>query len=303
MKKIDSRFLFNLISIIITAIILFFLAIKLSGDFSKIDLKLIHFSYPLLIISFFFVPIWFSLLSLAYQFILSGMGAKISLLNSMRIIGISTFGRYIPGKIWFTVGRAVLAERVGVSKKNSFTAVLIETFYLILTGLTFFVFSYKYITGKSAYFLLLFPASFAAVSLVKPGVFTFLMNIFLRKMKKDTIEMNMSIKDAFVLNGIYILMWLGFGLQFLFLIKSLGFSANSVFLISVYPVAWVLGFIVIFIPSGIGIREGVMVFLLSHFMDGGTALAISILSRIQMTLSELLFLFTLIKSNVLWRKK
>jgi hypothetical protein len=98
-------------------------------------------------------------------------------------------------------------------------------------------------------------------------------------------------------------MWIGFGLQFFFLLKSVGISSNAFYCISIYPVSWVIGFIIVFLPSGIGIREGVMVILLSNFLTSPQAITISILSRIQMTLSELLFLSTLINSGELWRKK
>ncbi|MGE3062354.1 MAG: YbhN family protein [bacterium] len=302
MNKVTSKQIFNIISIIVTIVVFFFLVLKLSKEFSKIDFKSLHFNMHLLALSFAFVPIWFSLLSLAYKFILSKMNESISLINSMRVIGLSTFGRYIPGKVWFTVGRTILAERLGISKRRSFTAVIVETFYLVLTGLTFFLISYGYISNNSTAMLLLFPVAYIAISLVNPSFFSSIMNFFLVKFKKEPIEFSMELKDIFILNGIYTAMWLAFGLQFLFLVKSIGVSANSVFLISVYPISWVLGFIVIFIPSGIGIREGVMVFLLSHSLSGSIALTISILSRIQMTLSELLFLFTLIKSDILWRK-
>jgi len=302
MKKISSKAFFNFLSAFITITVLFFLGLKLSKEFSKIDLKSIHFNAYFLLLSFMFVSLWFSLFSLAYKFILSRMNESISLLNSMRIISISTFGRYIPGKVWSTVGRTILADRLGISKRRSFTALIIETFYLVLTGLTFFTISYKYMYEKSTFLLLLFPATYFLISLVKPDIFISIMNFFLRKFKKERIEIHISIKDSFVLNGIYMVMWLGFGLQFLFLVKSLGISMNPIFLVSIYPVSWVLGFIVLIIPSGLGIREGVMVFLLSHSISNSMALTISILSRIQMILSEFLFLFTLIRSNILWRK-
>jgi uncharacterized membrane protein YbhN (UPF0104 family) len=48
-----------------------------------------------------------------------------------------------------------------------------------------------------------------------------------------------------------------------------------------------LGLIAIFAPSGLGVREGVLVYLLSLMMPPPIAVIISILTRIWMTLIEI----------------
>jgi len=301
--KLNLKNIFNITSLIFTLIAFILIYFKLSSEFAKLNFTKLKFDMLYLIISFSFVTIWFSFLSLSYKYILSIMEEDISLINSMRIIGISTFGRYIPGKIWFTVGRTLLAERLGIPKKKAFAAVLIETVYLVLTGLLFSIIVFYYINNHSAVFLFLFPGLFLLICLISPNLLTKIMNFILIKFKKETLDINFSWINILILNSFYIVMWIGFGLQFFFLLKSVGISSNAFYLISIYPVSWVIGFIVVFLPSGIGIREGVMVILLSNFLTSPQAITISILSRIQMTLSELLFLSTLINSGELWRKK
>jgi len=302
-NNFNFRTLFNVLSVILTLVIFVFLFKKLSSEFSKINLKTLSFNVKYLILSFFFVPLWFSLLSYAYKFILSSMNEKISMIDSMRIIGLSTFGRYIPGKVWFTVGRTLLAERIGISKRKAFSAVVIETVYLVLTGLLFFVFIFRYLNNYSLLYLIIFPLFYIFVSSIKPVFFVRLMNFVLKLFKKESIVMDMPVRDVFFLNLIYIFMWIGFGFQYFFLLKSIGICFDNIYTLAIYPVSWVLGFLVIFIPSGIGIREGVMVFFLSQVISSHQAIAVSVLSRIQMTLSEILFLLTLIKSDSLWRNK
>ena len=62
--------------------------------------------------------------------------------------------------------------------------------------------------------------------------------------------------------------------QILFLTGALAFSS-------------ILGLIAIFAPSGLGVREGALVYLLSLMMPESVAVIISILTRIWMTLIEI----------------
>jgi uncharacterized membrane protein YbhN (UPF0104 family) len=62
--------------------------------------------------------------------------------------------------------------------------------------------------------------------------------------------------------------------QILFLTGALAFSS-------------ILGLIAIFAPSGLGVREGTLVYLLSYIMPGSVAVVISVLTRIWMTLIEI----------------
>jgi hypothetical protein len=52
-----------------------------------------------------------------------------------------------------------------------------------------------------------------------------------------------------------------------------------------------IGFLAIFTPGGIGVREGVLVFLLSSIFPLPVSTLISLLSRLWMTLGEVLCFF------------
>jgi uncharacterized membrane protein YbhN (UPF0104 family) len=48
-----------------------------------------------------------------------------------------------------------------------------------------------------------------------------------------------------------------------------------------------LGVLAVFAPGGLGVREGVLVYLLSHIMPEGVSVVLSILTRLWMTVIEL----------------
>jgi len=72
--------------------------------------------------------------------------------------------------------------------------------------------------------------------------------------------------------------------------------------LSIYPVSWVVGFLSFLMPAGIGVREGMIFVLLKRYTGNEIAAVGSLLSRIEVTLGELLYLFFFIGDKKIWRK-
>jgi hypothetical protein len=62
---------------------------------------------------------------------------------------------------------------------------------------------------------------------------------------------------------------------------------SILFLTGALAISSILGLIAIFAPSGLGVREGALVYLLSLMMETPVAVIISILTRIWMTFIEI----------------
>ena len=54
-----------------------------------------------------------------------------------------------------------------------------------------------------------------------------------------------------------------------------------------YALAWVVGFLSFLTPSGLGVREGTLAYLLSHHLSPVTATLVALLARIWFLLGEL----------------
>ncbi len=50
--------------------------------------------------------------------------------------------------------------------------------------------------------------------------------------------------------------------------------------VAAFPGAWVTGFLVFFVPGGLGVREGALIVLLSPWLDGPAALGVAAASRV-----------------------
>ena len=184
MRKLINRKTINIIFAVIGIVIILYMIYLLKGYINEVDFGEVRFNPIYLLCSFAVVPIWFSLRSYIWKFILKNMGEEISLIDSMRLIGVSNFGKYIPGKVWFTVGRTVLAERLGIPKRKSFTSIIIDTYFLLLSSSAFLLILILKISFKGYNFI---PWALGFIGIMIPFIFPYVMNrvmTFIFKMLK-----------------------------------------------------------------------------------------------------------------------
>ena len=88
--------------------------------------------------------------------------------------------------------------------------------------------------------------------------------------------------------GVTLLSWISYGLAFWFLGK--GLLAESIptarAAIGVFAAGYIVGLLALFAPGGVGVRELVYVALLGPMIGSAGALALSIASRLLLTVTE-----------------
>ncbi|CAN5166962.1 hypothetical protein BH20ACT13_BH20ACT13_11610 [soil metagenome] len=97
-------------------------------------------------------------------------------------------------------------------------------------------------------------------------------------------------RQLIVVIGINLVAWLATGLGFLVLLNGLTdeSSPGLTWAIATYSVGYLIGFVVPFLPGGLGAREGALVAVLAPRYGAGAATGISLASRLAVTLGEAL---------------
>jgi uncharacterized membrane protein YbhN (UPF0104 family) len=82
--------------------------------------------------------------------------------------------------------------------------------------------------------------------------------------------------------------WIGTGLGFLVILNGLTdeSSPGLVWAVATYSVAYLVGFIVPFVPGGLGAREGTLIAVLASRYGAGAATGISLATRLAVTVGE-----------------
>jgi glycosyltransferase 2 family protein len=231
--------------------------------------------------------------------------------GSFRIVMVANLGRYLPGKLWPLAGLALLSRREGIPASTGTTAgLLVQGFSLAGAAVVAFPILWMGVGqgmgpagaegapgglpasasgadggfGMVAVGVLLLLVLLASV----PTVTGTGLRILFRIARRDPAEAprpGASFGPRWlVLN---VLLWVGYGLAFALFLHGLGFDVPVRVSVPAFTAAYLLGYVALFAPAGIGIREGVLIAFLQPSL-GGAAAAVAVLARVWMTVVELI---------------
>lgn len=234
----------------------------------------------------------FIFISFIWIYLVRVCGDKVAIRQGLWIYFCTTLGRYVPGKIWQIAGTAAVGRESGFSGTRLGTAMaflmlanLQAGAFLSLVGVFFTA------TGRELHLSVQFIAGLAVMALVMAlmPLGTGLMFRFLRKwLRRDLPEVRLPVKVAVIVFLLTLLHWM-----------SEGF-AHFIFIRSFYPLAWIhwfdvitvvafattIGFLALFAPAGLGVRDGLLVALFPFIMPQAMAVTAAIGSRLWFTVAD-----------------
>jgi hypothetical protein len=133
------------------------------------------------------------------------------------------------------------------------------------------------------------PFFILAFLFLHPKVLQETLNRILGLLKRDPISISISYGETLWVLGVCVLSWAVGGIGFYLFVDSVFpvASKDFLFLTGALAISSTLGLIALFAPSGLGVREGVLVYFLSAIMPSSVAVILSILTRLWMTFIEI----------------
>ena len=229
----------------------------------------------------------------SWQVLLADLGSPLDWRAALQLFGVSQIGKYIPGGVWNIVAAAQIGRRYSIPARRSVTAMTVAVLISLLSGVgigavTLLITSVSLQIPTWIIFILL-----AALCIIlAPPVLNRLIRLGFRLLNRPEPEHDLTFSGLGFSTLFAVLAWVVAGIQIWVLVISVGMEANigSLLLsIGAYALAWVVGFIVVFVPAGTGVRESVLGLLFAGTLSTGGILATVLVSRIAMTLADLLF--------------
>ncbi|MEW6684880.1 MAG: lysylphosphatidylglycerol synthase transmembrane domain-containing protein [Candidatus Edwardsbacteria bacterium] len=283
----------NLIGIIVIIIIFYFMGKTLYQSWHQVPFGTLKFNFISIIFSYGFFALAVIPGVSGWKLTMESIGGNLSFRKSMWTLGASQLAKYIPGHFWAIGGRAYLCRKEGIPEIKTTLASIMEMGIWLIAGLIVFFISIPFWRGitlpKNIYFFLLFIP--LGLMLLHPRVFTSIVNFGLKKLGRKERSVNLSYWGMLKILGIFVISWIlqGFAFYFLILsIHSLSFD-KTLSVIGIYSGAWAIGFLSFITPSGLGVREGVLTFLLKGFIPLPIAILIAFLARIWTTIFDVAF--------------
>ena len=249
------------------------------------------FNYPALIIAFSLMLLAAAFYAYLWKVILERLGTSLSYRKSYRIFFLSQLGRYLPGKVWGILGLVYLSRKEGVSKVISGASVTLQLLLQVVSGVMVFAVTLLFwrdvdsVPGLNVLFLL-FPMG---LILLHPGLVNRGLDLALRATGQPRMDLGWGYRYLLAQLGLWGVFWLLNGVAHSFLIQSIySLSRPPVLvLVGIFAVSWVAGFLSLLTPSGLGVMEVTLVFLLGFYFPAHVATIIALWTRLARTAGDL----------------
>lgn len=283
------------LGVAIASIIIFFIVRSLTISLRKLGDYSLEFSHVRLLVAFATVGLVFVCYGLLWRSILAWFGCRIGFRESMRIWFLSQAAKYIPGKVWFAFGRVYLCEASGVRRTIALLATGFEIMLVIASAVVVYAVVALFVPEISPLSLWV---NLLLIALAIAAVHPWILNWLLRKVFKDLSNLRLTYLGTLFLMFMYFLTWMVYGIGFYLVSTSVVVTgASTIFrfgntiervlaMIGINAAAWVVGFVSLITPAGLGVREGVSSLLARRILESPYPNLVPLSARVWITICE-----------------
>jgi uncharacterized membrane protein YbhN (UPF0104 family) len=226
--------------------------------------------------------------ALVWTYVLRGQGVRLPLAPSIRILSLSQLGKYLPGGVWQPLGWLEFGRRSGVPRGAGSVSILIVMTLTLVGALVVgpLLLAVDGTAGPFLSLLLLVPVALAALH---PRALDRLLAFAARATRRSIDVPSLSFRRVVGGLAITVPMWLAYGLGLILTARSLNLvvAEPAALLSGAFAVAWAVGFLALPVPSGLAVREAVLMLLLrAGGIDAAEAAALAVASRLYFIVAE-----------------
>lgn len=221
-------------------------------------------------------------------------GVRLSYREAARIWFVSNLGRYVPGKIWQIAAMGVMAQRLGVSPVAATGSSLIVNLANIASGFVLVlatgaaVFGPFADTGPRAGLLL--AVAFAVGLALLPALLTWISPLVARLTRQRVTLPRIPTRVVWLAALGTAAAWVLYGVAFQLFSGSLVRAVGATpFYIAAYTGSYLVGYLALFTPGGLVVREAMLVASLTNLglLTAPEAWLVAIASRLWLTVLEI----------------
>jgi glycosyltransferase 2 family protein len=231
---------------------------------------------------------------LVWRSLLAGLGSPLRVPDAARIFFVGQLGKYVPGSVWPLVAQMELGRAHDVPRRRSGTAFVLTMLVVLASGLLAAAVTLPFFAYDAAQrFALALAVAPLLLAVLHPRVLNPVLDRLLRLARRPPLEHPLSTTAVARALGWTTVMWVAYGVQIWLLGVPLGIGGGDpavrtlLLATGSFALAWCAGFLVVVTPAGAGVREVALVAALSPVLDSGEALVVALVSRLLMTVGDL----------------
>ena len=268
-------------------------------------LENLRIDWPRVLASGMIVVATYLLLVEAWRSTLRAWGDQLPYKTAARIWFVSNLGKYLPGKVWQIAAMGAMAQQSGVSPAAAIGSALVVNLVSIIAGAAVIVAT----AGKRVALAVgsqtssvdettsvLIAVGVAIVGIVAlaltPVVVPRLAKLAARVTGRNIGIPSVPPRAIWIAAAATATSWVLYGFAFALFANGITPRAagNAASYIAVYTGSYLAGYLALFVPGGVGVREAALVLAMPRFQLASTADAtiIAITSRLWLTVLEIL---------------
>lgn len=249
---------------------------------------------PWLLIASVIVLATYALLIETWRRVLAVYGSPVSFVDASHVWFVSNLGKYVPGKIWQITAMTAMMTRLGARVVDAGSAAAVITVVNVLAGFAIVLGAGSGLLrtlGPNYERATILATLILVVALVAaPWTVRLVSHVASRALGRPLTLVVPSRATWISLVGCAV-SWAAYGLAFQIFVRALIGHANGPWsaYLAAYTLSYLVGYLALFAPGGIGAREVVLASALQalHLATGPEAAVITIASRLWLTVLEI----------------
>lgn len=219
---------------------------------------------------------------MVWREIITDLGSPMSVAAAWRIFFMGNLSKYIPGSVWPVLVQAELGADRGIPRSRSALSVLISYTVMTCSGVVVAAITLPFAAAGSVaqYFWILFLIP-VGIAILSPPVLNRLLRLVLRAARQPVLGQGVSYRGLARTMAWAMGAWAVNGLMIYVLMRQLAGDGQGTLLVSVgaYSLSWAVGFLAVFAPAGLGVREAVMIATLHAQTTTAIAITVALVQR------------------------
>lgn len=218
---------------------------------------------------------------MSWRAVLVGLGERAPIVPTLRVFTVSQLGKYLPGSVWVAMMSIELGHRSGLRRAATGIAVVVASAIGVIAGLAIGLpalpTAVRSTEGVPWAFLLL---GVPLLGVLWPSALNRLLAAGMQRAGRRPLDRPLAAEAIGRAAGWALLSYVIQGLHLVVIADAVADgSVDPAVLVSGFALAWTAGFLFLPAPAGAGVRELVLIGVLSTQVDADTALAVAVVSR------------------------
>lgn len=290
---------------VLVVVVVGFAVYYLIAQWAAIEEAFSLISWQSFLLSFVLVLLGLACGTMSWVAVLNGLGPRVPTLRAAQVLLVGQLGKYVPGSVWSYVMQMELGRQYGILRPRVLVTALYAAGIGVVSSLMLGALALPVVIQGHSELIWLFLLLPIGLICLHPRVMTFLASMVLKLFRRPPLEHEVTFLVVGKAVGWSLLSYVAYGLHLWILVNSLVDPdlGSLILLTGAVSLGFTVGLIAFIFPSGLGVREAILIGAMTLLLTVPQATAVSLISRAMFTAADILAAGIAILFVLIWRRR